>query len=131
VVGRSPITLVALALASTVLTLAGLETFARIVWQPPGAISPRGPVAGGEALPELRGFDEIDRPNARGIYQGVVYRMNGAGMRGDEVALAKPPGVVRIGATGDSVTMGVGVPVEHAYPAALERMPYVASGEGS
>ena len=40
----------------------------------------------------------------------VIYRVNDAGMRDRDYALAKPPGVTRIVALGDSLTFGEGVP---------------------
>jgi lysophospholipase L1-like esterase len=72
-------------------------------------------------LPELRSAEELVRPGVRGVYNGAPYRTNGAGFRGPDYAVPKPPGVVRIAIGGDSVTMGSGVADEEAYPALVER----------
>jgi lysophospholipase L1-like esterase len=47
---------------------------------------------------------------------------NAQGMRGPEVALAKPPGVVRILCLGGSTTYGAGVEPGESYPARLQRL---------
>ncbi len=58
------------------------------------------------------------RPGARDGEQ----RISSAGLRDDEVPLAKPPDTLRIAAIGDSVTHGSGGPRQNSYPEQLERM---------
>ena len=60
------------------------------------------------------------------IYLGFELRPgladhNAAGFRGREVSRAKPPGVWRVAVLGDSVTYGLGVKADEAFPALLER----------
>lgn len=50
-----------------------------------------------------------------------VININSLGLRGPEVARAKPKGTIRILALGDSSTFGWGVRDEDCYPARLER----------
>jgi lysophospholipase L1-like esterase len=49
-------------------------------------------------------------------------RISATGLRDGEHPLAKPPGVFRILAVGDSVTYGLGLPRDAAWPAVLERI---------
>ena len=56
------------------------------------------------------------RPGARDGKQ----RVSSAGLRDEEMPLAKPPGTVRIAAIGDSLTHGSGGPRENSYPEQLE-----------
>jgi hypothetical protein len=49
-------------------------------------------------------------------------RINALGLRGREVARAKPPGVTRVLAFGDSFVFGVGVSEEHLLTSHLERL---------
>ncbi len=57
-----------------------------------------------------------------GAEESVVYQANSRGLRERELPIAKPPGVFRIAAIGDSFTLGEGVHVEDAWPQALERV---------
>lgn len=74
------------------------------------------------------------RPGSRGIHRlpgasrdaddpggSVTYTINALGFRGPETTLAKPSGVVRVVALGDSFTFGAGVPDDSTWPAALGR----------
>lgn len=53
---------------------------------------------------------------------GVQVTTNSHGMRGAEVSVAKPEGVVRIAAVGDSFTFGQGVEDDETYPHVLEQV---------
>jgi len=61
------------------------------------------------------------RPNGKAFLMGVEVTTNSFGLREGERTKAKPPGVYRIIALGDSITMGWGVPQDMTYPAQLER----------
>ena len=68
------------------------------------------------------------RPGAQVEYTGwflkippVAQEVNSYGYRGPERPPAKPPGVFRVAALGDSYTYGMGVRVEDALPTQLER----------
>jgi lysophospholipase L1-like esterase len=76
------------------------------------------------------------RRNADVRYSGFAgpeaathIHVNGLGLRDRERPIAKPPGVHRIVALGDSFTFGLGVEVEDAVPAQLERV-FAANGRG-
>jgi lysophospholipase L1-like esterase len=56
------------------------------------------------------------------------YTINAAGMRDEDVPLAKPPGVFRIAAIGDSVTFGAACRAEDAWVERLERALNARSG---
>lgn len=89
------------------------------------------------ALPQHPGFFDgsaIKRPSARpGLryelipggfaadYVGVPVSVNRLGLRDRELAVPKPPGVVRILGLGDSVTFGYGVRLEDTYLKVMER----------
>ena len=51
---------------------------------------------------------------------GIHIRTNALGLRGPEVSEAKPAGVRRVLAVGDSITFGFGVEEDQAYPRVLE-----------
>jgi lysophospholipase L1-like esterase len=51
----------------------------------------------------------------------VVYETNALGLRGDEVAVSKPPGVFRLALVGDSFTFGMGCAREDTLSEILER----------
>lgn len=66
-------------------------------------------------------------PHASGVSylggpDGGAVRINALGLRGREVAPAKPPGVKRILVLGDSYVFGVGVDEGHLVTAELERL---------
>jgi hypothetical protein len=65
-------------------------------------------------------------PGTRSEYATDEYRyvqhVNTLGLRGGEVAVARPPGTRRVLVLGDSFTMGKGVPDADAYPAVIERL---------
>jgi len=69
------------------------------------------PLAGAPATRSV-----LERPEFR-----VPVRINEAGFRGGPLPGAKPPGVYRIVALGDSFTFGYGVRERQAYPARLAR----------
>lgn len=53
---------------------------------------------------------------------GVRYDINAVGLRNPEVVSPKPPGVFRVLALGDSITLGYGLASELSYPRLLEKM---------
>jgi lysophospholipase L1-like esterase len=61
-------------------------------------------------------------PNARRTVWGVDFRVNSAGMRDREYAVAKLDGVYRIVVLGDSITAGHRLPIEAAFPDRLEEL---------
>jgi len=63
---------------------------------------------------------QIDDPVLVWALDPAGRLVNAAGMRGPEVARAKPPGVFRIAVLGDSVTFGRGVPDDAVFPRRLE-----------
>jgi lysophospholipase L1-like esterase len=116
----------ALVAAGLVAALLALEVGVRgaaALWpaaEPAVPPSLRGPEL--EGLPELKSVFDLARPNQRGVFKGVLYRTNSAGMRGPEVAARPPEGAFRIAVIGDSVTMGQGVDEEATYSARLGEM---------
>ena len=61
-------------------------------------------------------------PNAETHVNGVRYATNNAGFRDDEFPASPPPSAERLVLIGDSVAMGLGVPMEQAFPQVLERL---------
>lgn len=61
------------------------------------------------------------KPNLKGTFRGRTMSLNSHGMRGPEVAVAKPPDTRRIAVLGDSVAFGWGVGQEEVFSAVLER----------
>jgi lysophospholipase L1-like esterase len=101
--------------------LAAGELVARLVWSEPAAPAPAVATRSDRDLPVLKTVEDLMRPGARGLMSnGTHYRSNGKGVRGPEYADRPAPGVFRIVIVGDSVTMGVGVEENDAYPARLE-----------
>jgi lysophospholipase L1-like esterase len=60
-------------------------------------------------------------PRGRALFIGVPVAINSLGLRGEEIAVPKPPNTIRIVAVGDSITFGYGIPVDDTYAKALER----------
>jgi lysophospholipase L1-like esterase len=69
--------------------------------------------------PEIR---YVLAPSQQGWIEDGLVTVNSAGFRGSDIALPKPAGRFRIAVLGDSVTIGMGVADEEAYPAQLERL---------
>ncbi len=61
------------------------------------------------------------RPGAVKVIDGIEYRINSLGFRGDEYPLDKKEGVLRIAVIGDSVTWGY-AEVRDTYPNIMERL---------
>jgi lysophospholipase L1-like esterase len=61
---------------------------------------------------------------------GTTVHTNALGMRGPAVARAKPEGVVRIAAVGDSFTFGLGVADDQTFPSHLQTLLEGALGSG-
>lgn len=62
------------------------------------------------------------KPNLDGYFGTAVLKTNSHGMRGPEVSLAKPPGVIRVAGLGDSVMFGWGLPIEDSALSQLGEM---------
>jgi lysophospholipase L1-like esterase len=112
---------IGLALVSVLLVLALAELFARRVWQPPPKPAPRVELLSKPGMPTLRGLRALSKPNAMGVYAGVVHQTNDQGIRGRNRKRQGRRRVVRIGVGGDSFTMGQGVAETDTYVARLER----------
>jgi len=61
------------------------------------------------------------RPNFTGKTYDATLRINSDGLRDYERSVATGEKAVRIAVFGDSITMGIGVELEHTYPKLLER----------
>jgi lysophospholipase L1-like esterase len=70
----------------------------------------------------------LGQPNARGMHTGVPVAFNSIGLRDAERAPRPAPGTIRILALGDSVTFGMGVAQEDAYPRRTEALLNAARG---
>lgn len=105
----------ALAIASTVLTVLVTEGLARLRYAPERTV--------------YRGLFEYDsdkvyalRKNLAGAsFAGAPVTTNSFGHRDREISIEKPPGAFRLLAVGDSVTFGHGVRGEETWPEVLER----------
>ena len=82
----------------------------------------------GIAPPEVRSYDPVRgwqlRPGAIGLQRSEGHAqvtINDGGFRGPEVAIAKPPGVLRIAVLGDSFTEAMHVPYDQTFCAVIER----------
>lgn len=106
---------------SLVFVVALAEGAARLLPTPSGQFTPRAAPELEPGMVMFRGLRDLTRPNVRGIYKGVVHETNDRGLRGPTRTRRHRPGVVRIGITGDSVTMGSGVEQRATYVARLER----------
>ncbi len=62
------------------------------------------------------------KPGLDADYHHARYQVNSVGLRGSEIAPAKPVGESRILWLGDSIIFGIGVNYEHTLPAIVERM---------
>src|SRR5262250_2354416 len=78
--------------------------------------------------PEVRSYDPVRgwqlKPGALGRQRSegsADVTINGGGFRGPDVAIAKPPGVVRIAVVGDSFTEAMQVPYADCFSAVTER----------
>ena len=71
------------------------------------------------------------RPGLDADFHHARYKVNSIGLRGPEVAPAKPVGESRILWLGDSIVFGIGVNYEHTLPAIVERMANDSSNSSS
>jgi acyl-CoA thioesterase-1 len=112
----------ALALVATLVGLSCAELSYRVyeVAFPPPAARPLDPELA--ALPELTTVTGLVSPNTRGRFMNVLWRVNGMGMRGPEVAPYPESRRFRIALLGDSIAAGVGVPEQEIYAAQLEQL---------
>jgi hypothetical protein len=109
----------ALAAAATLVALLCTELGFRLAERLAPAPPPLDPEIA--ALPRLETYLELTRPDTRGRQGDVLWRTNGAGMRGPEAAREPAPGTFRIALYGDSFAAGMGVPEEQTYALRLER----------
>jgi len=105
-----------LALGATALALAAAEVGVRLL---PAAPEPPPPPLAAEYrdLPELTNVQSLLRPGTRGVFKGVLHRINSGGARGPEYSAWPAPGTFRIVVAGDSYTMGQGVEEQDTYTA--------------
>src|SRR5262245_32582120 len=117
------------ALAAPCLALGASELFVRRLdrWRPPMPTPGPLPVRPC-ADPRIR-FE--NRPGAEqtlryvdraGNVREEIVAVNAQGTRGEEVAVPKPPGTIRIVVLGDSQTFGAGVPADGTWPAVVGAM---------
>ncbi len=64
----------------------------------------------------VRGLGYDLRPGAVSRVEGVWYRINAEGLRGPELSERRRPGVPRVACVGDSLVMGIGLPLESSLP---------------
>ena len=106
----------ALATASVLLTLAGLEAAFRLAHVPVGTVQISRATVRRSDNPRLR-FEL--RPG--GVARAEVeYRVNALGLRGPETTLEKPAGVRRVAVLGDSIAFGYWVRDEQGFARQLE-----------
>ena len=72
-----------------------------------------------DVLPGRAGYR--NHPGTSGEYFGAPVHINSLGLRGAEIP-TKAPGEFRILLMGDSFPFGIGVPVDQAFPAVLEKL---------
>jgi lysophospholipase L1-like esterase len=73
----------------------------------------------------------LGQPLARGTHAGVPVAFNQYGLRDRERSLEPAARTTRILVLGDSVTFGMGVPLEQTYPALTEALLNAALGPGA
>jgi hypothetical protein len=121
-------------LAGIVLLLLAIEGGTRLIHLHfPGLPQPGESDRGLWAYDATKGWFHV--PGANGVsYLGGpdrgAIRINSLGLRGPDVALEKPDGVVRVLVFGDSFVFGVGVDEEHLFTTQLSHL-LNASGTGS
>ncbi|MBX7166103.1 MAG: SGNH/GDSL hydrolase family protein [Pirellulales bacterium] len=105
------VSLVALELATRAIFDRHGMHYAIEMWKYARLLKRPSPVAG-------MGHEHI--PGGRARLMGVDVEINSQGLRGPELSVAKPPGVYRILALGDSITFGWGAAFDASYPAVLQ-----------
>jgi hypothetical protein len=108
-----------------------------------GLIGPHGLERGGDGGERAAGprapwmLDSVDdireyvlKSNLDILVAGQRFRTNSVGMRGREVLIPKPAGVVRVGIAGDSIAAGWGAPEGRHFAALLESVAESAAGDG-
>lgn len=111
-----------LALGATAIALVVAEALVRLFPSAPEQRE-RSPLpAAYRELPELRSVAALGRPDAHGIFKGVLHRTNSRGARGPEYSDRPAPGTFRIVVVGDSYTMGQGVEEQDSYAAVAESL---------
>lgn len=108
-----------LAIAALALVLGAAEAW--LAWRDPGLLW-RDPASGDDGLQFYRFHPEVGlfhKADFSGEYRGVVYSMNGDGLRGPEIARARTQGRPRVVVLGDSLVWGFGVPDGDSLCAAL------------
>jgi lysophospholipase L1-like esterase len=114
----------ALAAASTSLTLGLVEAAFRVAHVPVGTVQINRATVRRSDDPRLR-FEL--RPG--GVARGEVeYRVNSLGLRGPETTREKPPGVRRVAVLGDSIAFGYWVADEDGFARQLEQLLRAAPG---
>ena len=106
---------------ATLLTLAGVEALVRVFWSKLNrqAVIPLTLKTHRFTANKVMGYELV--PGSVSFEDGAWYRINGDGVRDRDFPLAKPAGVFRIAAVGDSCTFGLGLELEDTWPKQLER----------
>ena len=107
-----------LAILSVALTLGALEAAVRLLEPQDLDFFNSEKIRRALPRPDVRG--ELI-PGTHASYIGVPVAINAVGLRDHEVAIPKPPGIVRIVGVGDSVTFGYGVRLEETFLKVLEQ----------
>ena len=98
-----------------------LEAIARALWEDEWQDPARGDALRAQGLPVFETIIELAQESSRGVHRNVLHRTNRLGVRGPEYTPKPLDGVLRILVTGDSITMGAGVPEEDRYTNQLAR----------
>jgi lysophospholipase L1-like esterase len=106
---------------ATVMTIAVIEVFVRVFWNKLNGqtVIPLSLKTHRFSANPLMGYELI--PGSSAFEDNSWYRINQDGIRDREYTVAKPQGVFRIAAVGDSCTFGFGLELEDTWPKQLER----------
>jgi len=106
---------------ATALTLVCVEVLVRVFWNKLNGqtIIPLSLKTHRVAANPLMGYELV--PGSVAFEDDAWYRINKDGIRDRDYSLAKPNGIFRIAAVGDSSTFGFGLELEDTWPKQLER----------
>lgn len=106
-----------IALAEVLLWTVGFESLRQRMPTRDGALCAARP----KALADDPDVGWVLSPGFDGEIEGIRYRINSLGFRGDDIQRKKPQGALRVLCLGDSTTYGVMVQGRRIYPAVLRR----------
>lgn len=106
---------------ATVLTVGVVEVFVRVFWNKLNGqtVIPLSLKTHRFSPNQQMGYELI--PNSSTFEDGAWYRINSDGIRDRDYPVAKPQGVFRVAAVGDSCTFGFGLELEDTWPKQLEK----------